>query len=216
MSDALRNIFGSGQQESAVVSYGATIDSALANVSSVMRSYGQNTPVSRRQRASQRSRLPYSRHMVTPQKKRRVVQALFYNTAVERSKDEPWSYKSFREIWAGNIEYSEQSSESEILIAICDAYNSSPSMNKPNPSPLKKEQINFLHRKNGKVTTRHSAVYDGAGISCNYRQGCIYFEIVMPAVTCTTTMNVSPIRCEMFHNEMNIYFPVCFVQIMPA
>ena len=127
--------------------------------------------------------------MPTPQKKRRVVQALLYSTAVERSKDEPWSYKSFREIWGGNIEYSDQSSESEILIAICDAYNSS--INKPNPAPLKKEQTRFVHRKNGKVTTRSSAVYEGPGISCNYSQGCIYVGIVMPT-TCTTTMHVSP------------------------
>jgi len=46
VSDTLRNIFGNSQQE-AVVSYGATIDNALANVSHVMRSYGQNGPVSR-------------------------------------------------------------------------------------------------------------------------------------------------------------------------
>jgi len=46
VSDTLRNIFGNSQQEAAV-SYGATIDNALANVSHVMRSYGQNGPVSR-------------------------------------------------------------------------------------------------------------------------------------------------------------------------
>ena len=131
MSDALRNIFGSGQQES-VVSYGGTVDNALANVSHVMRSYGQNGPISRRQRASQRSSFPYRRPMVKPQKKRRVVQALFYNTAVERSKDEPWCYKSFREIWEGNIEYSDQSPELEILNSICHAYNLSPPIKLPN------------------------------------------------------------------------------------
>ena len=117
MSDALRNIFGNSQQE-AVVSYGATIDNALANVSHVMRSYRQNGPVSRRQRALQRARTPYSRTMGTPQKKRRVVLALFYNTAAGRSNDEPWCYKSFREIWEGNIECSDHSSESEILNTI--------------------------------------------------------------------------------------------------
>ena len=166
-----------------------------------MRSYGQNGPISRRQRASQRSRLPYSRPpgrpMVTPQKKRRVVEALFYNTVVERNKDEPWCYKSFREIWEGNIEYSDQSSESEILNSICDAYNSSSPMNKPNVAPLKQEQIRFVHRKNGKVTTRQSAVYDGPGISCNYRQGCIYVELLM-STTCTTTIHVSIIRITIY------------------
>ena len=49
VSDALRYIFGNSQQET-VVSYGATIDNALANMSHVMRSYGQNGPVSRRQK----------------------------------------------------------------------------------------------------------------------------------------------------------------------
>ena len=67
MSDALRNIFGNSQQE-AVVSYGATIDNALANVSHVMRIYGQNGPVSRRQRASQRARTPYMDHGNTSEK----------------------------------------------------------------------------------------------------------------------------------------------------
>jgi len=196
VSDTLRNIFGNSQQE-AVVSYGATIDNALANVSHVMRSYGQNGPVSRRQRALQRARTPYSWTMGTPQKKRRVVLALFYNTAAERSKDEPWCYKSFREIWEGNIEYSDHSSESEILNTICVAYNSSPPTNKPNITPLKPEDIRFVHRKNGKVTTRQSAVYDGLGISCNYRQGCIYIEVVVATSctgTCTSTRPVSPIR----------------------
>ena len=45
VSDALHNIFDNSQQE-AVASYGATIYNALANVSHVMRSYG-NGPVSR-------------------------------------------------------------------------------------------------------------------------------------------------------------------------
>lgn len=120
------------------------------------------------------------------------VQALFYNTAVERSKDEPWCYKSFREIWEGNIEYSDQSPELEILNSICHAYNSSPPIKLPNVE-LKPEQIRFIHRKNGKVTTRPSAVYDRPGISCNYRQGCIYVEVVMPT-SCTTTMHVSSFR----------------------
>ena len=190
VSDALRNIFG--QQESMpVVSYGSTIDSALANVTIVMNSYAQNRPVSRRQRASQRPRFgPYNRH-ISAQKKRRVVQALSYTPVLERN-NEPWCYKSFRKIWEGNIEYSDQSSQSEILTAICEASNLSPPIRKPNATPLKKEQLRFVHRKNGKVTTRQSAVYDGLGISCNYRQGCIYVEIVMPT-TCTTTTNVSPI-----------------------
>lgn len=174
-----------------VVSYGSTIDSALANVTNVMNSYAQNRPVSRRQRASQRPRFgPYNRH-ISAHKKRRVVQALSYTPVLERN-NEPWCYKSFREIWEGNIEYSHQSSQSEILTAICEAYNLSPPIRKPNATPLKKEQLRFVHRKNGKVTTRQSAVYDGLGITCNYRQGCIYVEIVMPT-TCTTTTNVSPI-----------------------
>lgn len=53
---------------------------------------------------------------------------------------------------------------------------------------LNKEQITFVH-KNGKVTTRQSAVYDGPGISCNYRQECIYVEIVMPT-TCATNIRL--------------------------
>jgi len=52
-----------------VVSYGATIDYALANVSHVTRSYGQNGLVLRQQRALQRARTPCSRAMGTPQKK---------------------------------------------------------------------------------------------------------------------------------------------------
>ena len=191
MSDALRNIIIGQQESMPVVSYGSTIDSALANVTNVMNSYAQNRPVSRRQRASQRPRFgPYNGH-ISAQKKRRVVQALSYTPVLERN-NEPWCYKSFREIWEGNIEYSDQSSQSEILTAICEAYNLSPPIRKPNATPLKKEQLRFVHRKNGKVTTRQSAVYDGLGISCNYRQGYIYVEIVMPT-TCTTTTNVSPI-----------------------
>ena len=87
--------------------------------------------------------------------------------------DEPWPYKSFQDRWEGNIEYHEQSSDSEILNAICEAYNGSPPVNKPHTSPLTPKQVRFIHRKNGKLTTRQSAVYDGPGISCNYRQSCI-------------------------------------------
>ena len=174
-----------------VVSYGSTIDSALANVTNVMNSYAQNRPVSRRQRASQRPRFgPYNRH-ISAQKRRRVVQALSYTPVLEWN-NEPWCYKSFREMWEGNFEYSDQSSQSEILTAICEAYNLSPPIRKPNATlPF------FLCRKRNcsffsKVTTRQSAVYDGLGISCNYRQGCISVEIVTPT-TCTTTTNVSPL-----------------------
>ena len=128
-----------------MVSYGATIGNAVASVSHVMRSYGQNGPVSRQQRALQRSSTPYSQAMGTPQKKRRVVLALFYNSAAERSKDEPCCYKSFREIWEGNIEYSDHSSGSEILNTICVAHNSSPPTDKPNLAPLKLEEIRFVY-----------------------------------------------------------------------
>ena len=178
VADALRNIFGGDHQES-VASYSTTVDQARSKVSHLTRSYCQNGPISRRQRASQRrtSRLPFSRPTATPQKKRKVVQGLCYNTVMERS-DEPWQYKSFQELWEGNIEYQEQSSVSEILSAICEAYNSSPPVNKPHTSPLTPKQVRFIQRKNGKITTRPSAVYDGQEISCNYRQSCIYIEIM--------------------------------------
>ena len=112
-----------------------------------MRSYGQIGPVSRRQRASQRARTPYSRAMGTAQKKRGVVLALFYNTAAERSKDEPWCNKSFREIWEGNIEYSDHSSESEIMNTICVAYNSSLPTNKPNLTHLETRRGTICSQK---------------------------------------------------------------------
>ena len=57
-------------------------------------------------------------------------------------------------------------------------YNSSPPVNKPHTSPLTPKQVRFIQRKNVKITTRPSAVYDGQGISCNYRQSCIYIEIM--------------------------------------
>lgn len=155
--------------------------------------------------------------MATPQKKCRVVLALFYNIAAERSKDEPWCYKSFEEIWEGNIEYSDHSSESEILNTICVAYSSSPPTNKPNLTSLKPEEIRFVHRKNGKVTTRQSAVYDGPGISWNYRQGCIYIEVMVATSctgTCTSTYRpVSPIRRSIWFCDMNVSFPVLNIHV---
>lgn len=81
--------------------------------------------------------------MVSPRKKRRAVLALFNNTTAKRSKDEPWCYKSFREIWEGNIEYYDQSSESEIQSNICFTCNSSPPTKKPNLTPLKPEVIDL-------------------------------------------------------------------------
>ena len=116
-------------------SYGTTVDRARANVNHIMRSYCQSGPISRRQRASQRwaSRSPFSRPIAAPQKKRKVVQALCFKTCMERT-DEPWPYKSFQDLWEGNIEYHEQSSVSEILSAICETYNGSPPVNKPHTS----------------------------------------------------------------------------------
>lgn len=156
-----------------------TVDQARSNVSHLMRSYCQNGPISLRQRASQRrtSRLPFSRPTATPQKKRKLVQGLCYKTVMQRT-DKPWQYKSFQELCDRNIEYQDQSSVSEILSAICEAWNSSPPVNKPHTSPLTPTQVRFIQRKNGKVSTRPSAVYDGQGISCNYRQSCIYIEIM--------------------------------------
>ena len=62
--------------------------------------------------------------------------------------DEPWQHKSFQELWEGNIDYQEQSSVSEILSAICEAYNSSPPVNKPHTSPLTNNNNNNSNNNN--------------------------------------------------------------------
>lgn len=89
---------------------------------------------------------------------------------------QPFSYKDFEEIWEGNVEYTDETSENDILKYICNSFNSqsSENMSVVGVTDIKPSQLKFVHRKNGKATTRASVMYDGAGIQCNYRQGTVY------------------------------------------
>lgn len=159
-------------------SFNTTIENALGNISGIMSSYNQHgsSSIPRRQKARSRNRSsPYTQ--VRPCK-RKVVQLLCKKRgSSSREIPEPWPYKNFEEIWEGNIEYTDQTSEGDILTYICTAFNSQPQANKANISELKPGKLRFVHRKNGKVTTRSSATYDGAGIQCNYRQGIVYMLV---------------------------------------
>ena len=98
-----------------------------------------------------------------------------------------FSYKDFEEIWEGNVEYTDQTSEKDILEYVCNAFNSQSSENVAEVNGIKPSQLKFMCRKNGKLTTRASVTYDGAGIQCNYRQGTVYLifqneELHLPVV----------------------------------
>ena len=164
-------------------SLNTTIENALGNINGIMSSYNQHGSCSipRRQKGRSRNRpSPYTQ--VRPCKSK-VVQLLRKKTgSSSREKTEPWPYKDFEEIWEGNIEYTHQTSEGEILTYICNAFNSQPQANKANISELKSGKLRFGHRKNGKVTTRSSVTYgqvfsviiDKESFICLYRK--IYIQ----------------------------------------
>ena len=171
-------MFGQTQQQRHInTSFNTSVESALGNINSIMNHYNQHgsSNIPRRPKGRQRSRsAPYTQ--VRPSK-RKVVQLLQRKKLSNGGKlQQPYSYKDFEEIWEGNLEYTDQTSESDILKYICSSFNSQSSENKSvvGVTDMKMSQLKFVHRENGKLTTRESVKYDVAGIQCNYRQGTVY------------------------------------------
>ena len=169
-------MFGQTQQQRHInTSFNTSVESALGNINSIMNHYQHGSSnIPRRPKGRQRSRsAPYTQ--VRPSK-RKVVQLLQRKKLSNSGNlQQPYSYKDLEEIWEGNLEYTDQTSESDILKYICSSFNSQSSENKSivGVTDMKMSQLKSVHRKNGKIT-RESVKYDGAGIQCNYRQGTVY------------------------------------------
>ena len=182
------------QQNPGNNSHRSSIESALSNISGIMNVYNQHgsAQVPRRSKNRQRRSVPYTQ--VRPLK-RKVVQLITQTKfSSSSSLQQPWSYKDFNEIWEGNVEYTDETSEEEVLKYICNAFNSTkPPEYAATGDDIDPSRLLFVHRKNGKLTTRPSATYDGAGIQCNYRQSVVYLILLLnedqPLATVQTNMD---------------------------
>lgn len=175
----LRNMFGGQtqrqqQQNPSKNSHRSNIESVLSNISDIMNVYNQHgsAQVSRRSKSRQRRSVPYTQ--VRPPK-RKVVQLIAQKKLSSScSFQQPWSYKDFDEIWEGNVEYTDETSEEDVLKYICNAFNSTqPPDYAAIGDDIDPSRLIFVHRKNGKLTTRPFVTYDGAGIQFNYRQSVV-------------------------------------------
>ncbi|CAB4021165.1 Hypothetical predicted protein [Paramuricea clavata] len=106
---------------------------STSNINGIMNNYNQHRSSSIPKRPNGRPRqrstsVPYTQVRAP---KGKVVQTIRKKKVPNSSKHLPqsFSYKEFEEIWERNVEYTDQTSEKDILKYVCNAFNSQSSEN---------------------------------------------------------------------------------------